>query len=97
MHIAHEVPPLLEIFEFLTQWYRTKLRAIVPNANYFKPIILKFKILIYNSDSKIMFNFCIYGGNIPPVGGGRRNSSGGEIFYREYFQIERLKIRKTNG
>ena len=27
----------------LTQGYRTKLRAIVPNVNYFKPIILKFK------------------------------------------------------
>ena len=47
----------------------TKLRAIVPNRNYYKPIILKFKIFIYNNNSKIMYNFCIYGGNTPPVGG----------------------------
>ena len=41
----------------LTQWNRTKLRAIVPNRNYFKPIILKFKTFIYNSVSKIIYKF----------------------------------------
>ena len=50
----------------LTQWYRTKLCAIVPNRNYFKPIILKFKTFIYNSDSKIIYNFSTYGVNTLP-------------------------------
>ena len=59
----------------LTQWYRTKLRAIVPNRNYFKPIILKFKTFIYNSGSKIIYNCCIYGGNTPPVGGSNPSPS----------------------
>ena len=45
--------------------YRTKLRAIVSNTNYFKPIILKFKMYIYNSNSKITYSFCIHGGNTP--------------------------------
>ena len=49
----------------LTQWYRTKLRAIVPNRNYFKPIISKFKTIIYNSYSKIIHNFCMHAGNTP--------------------------------
>ena len=52
----------------LTHRYRTKLLAIVPNADYFKPTILKFKKFIYNSNSKIMHNFCVYGGNALPVG-----------------------------
>ena len=56
-------------FVSLTLWYRTKLRAIVPNRNYFKPIILKFETFIYNSGSKIICNFCIYGDNTPPAGG----------------------------
>ena len=36
--------------------------------NHFKTIILKFKTFIYNSDSKIIYNFCMYGGNTLPVG-----------------------------
>ena len=46
--------------------YRTKLRAFVLNANYFKPNILKFKTFIYNSNSKIMHNFCMCRSNTPP-------------------------------
>ena len=42
------------------------LRAIVPNTSYFKPNILQFKIFIYNSNSKIMHNFCICRNNTPP-------------------------------
>ena len=50
----------------LTQCYRVKLRAIVPNMNYFKKIILKFKIFVYNSNSnKIICIFSIYGDNNP--------------------------------
>ena len=64
----------------LTQWCRTKLRAIVPNTNYFQPIILKLKTFIYNSDSKIMHNFCSYGGNTPPVGKGKVTLPGKEFF-----------------
>ena len=52
----------------LTQWYITKLLAVVPNTNNFKSIILKFKTLIYDSDCKIIYNFCIHGDNTPPVG-----------------------------
>ena len=37
------------------------------NMNYFKPIIFKFKIFIYNSNNKIIHNFCVNGGNTPPV------------------------------
>ena len=36
----------------LTQWYRKKLRAIVPKTNYLKRIILKFKTFIYNSNRR---------------------------------------------
>ena len=45
----------------LKQWCRTKLRAIVSNTNYFKPFISKFKPIIYNSNSKVIHNFCMYG------------------------------------
>ena len=36
------------------------MRAIVPNRNYFKPIILKFETFIYNSGSKITYNVSKY-------------------------------------
>ena len=39
----------------------------------FKQIILRFKTVIYNSDSKITYNFCMYGGNTQPLGGGGFN------------------------
>ena len=61
MHIAQEDPILFEIFD-LTQLYSTKLRAIVPNTNYLKPIVLRFKTIIHNSISKIICSFCMYGG-----------------------------------
>ena len=50
----------------LTQWYRTKLRAAVPNTNYFKPIILTFKTFIYISNGKIIYNFLYMGVIFPP-------------------------------
>ena len=34
------------------------MRTIVPNTDYFKPIILKFKTNIYSSNCKIIHNFC---------------------------------------
>ena len=34
------------------QIYRMTLRAVVPNTDYFKPIILKFKTFIYNTNTK---------------------------------------------
>ena len=73
---------LFEIFYFFNTVVRIKLRAIVPNRNYFKPIILKFKIFIYNSNNKIIYNFCIHGGNIPPIGEEVAVTPEGEIFYR---------------
>ena len=57
----------------LTQWYRTKLSVIVPNTNYFKPIILKYKTFIYVSNNETVHNFCIYGNNV-------QNTFPGEIF-----------------
>ena len=80
----------------LTRWNRTKLRAIIPNTNYFKPIILRFKIFVYNRNSKTMYNFCICRGNISLVGGSKP-PPGVDIFYRCYFQKESLKIRKTES
>ena len=62
-----------------------KINYRATNTNYFKPILLKFKILIYNSDSKIMYNFCMHRGNTPPQGEGS-NPPGGDYFYREYFR-----------
>ena len=53
----------------LTQRYKTKLRAVVLNTNYFTPIILKSETFIYNRDKKILHNFCMYGCNTRPVGG----------------------------
>ena len=47
----------------------TKLRTIVSITNYFKPTILKFKSFIYNSNSNVVHNFCIHGGNAPPPWG----------------------------
>ena len=38
----------------VTQRYRTKWRAMVPNTNYFKPIILELQTFIYNCNSKII-------------------------------------------
>ena len=72
-----------KFFISLTHWYAAKLRAILPNTNYFKSIILKLKTFIYNSNNKIICNFCIYGGNTPPRMG--NTLSGGETFYCSYF------------
>ena len=92
MSIAREVPMLSSIFIYLTQWYRTKLRAVVPNTNNFKSIILKFKTLIYDSDCKIIYNFCIHGDNTSFVG--EKVTPGVEFFYRWYFQNAHLKYAK---
>ena len=57
-----------KFFISLTHWYRTILRVVVPNTSYLKPIILKFKTLIYNNNGKIIYSFCTHGGFTPPVG-----------------------------
>ena len=50
--------------------------------NYFKPIILKFKIFIYNRNSKIMHNFAYVRAIFPPVaGGGGEYPLSGEKFF----------------
>ena len=51
------------------QQYRIKLRAVVHFANYFRPIILKFETLLYNSNSKIACKFIEYGSILLPYGG----------------------------
>ena len=38
------------------------MRAIAPNTDYFKPIILKFKTFIYNTNSNVIHEFCMHGG-----------------------------------
>ena len=52
----------------LTQQYRIKLRAVVSNTNYFKPIILKLIAFIYNRNSKTIRNFCVSGHTSPVKG-----------------------------
>ena len=72
----------------LTQWYRTKLRAMIPNANYINPIILKFKTFIYKRNCKIIYNFIICGCNTPPKG----------LFFLHWYVYKKcIKIRKTDG
>ena len=44
---------------YWTQRYRAKLRAVVPNTDYFKLIFLKFETPIYCNNRKIMSIFCI--------------------------------------
>ena len=78
----------------LKQWYRAKLCAIVPNADYFEPIILKFITFIYNSNSKITHNFCIYRGNTPPVGGKDVTLSGEKFFTVGIFRKNTSKYVK---
>ena len=53
----------------LTQRCNTKLSAAVSNEEYFESIILKFKTLIYNSNSKRMNNFCTHGCNASTIDG----------------------------
>ena len=67
MLIAQEVQLLFDIFDFFNTVVQGKSRAIVHNTNYFKPFILKFKTFVYNSNSKIIYNFCMNRGNTPPV------------------------------
>ena len=69
----------------LTQCYRTKLHATVPNMIYFKLIIFKFKILIIAIVR--YYNFCMYCSNNPPVGEGVVTSPSleEEISYSWYF------------
>ena len=65
MQIAEKVP-LFEIVDFIIQWFRTKLREIVPNTDFFKPVIIKLKTFIHDSNNKIMcVFFCILVGNAP--------------------------------
>ena len=45
------------------------MRATIRNTNYFKPIILKFKIFIYNSNSKIIYNFVYVGAILAAIRG----------------------------
>ena len=67
VHIIQESLLLFIIFDFFKEKrYRTKLRAIVSNTDYFKPITLKFKTIVYNGKSKIIHNFC--GDNTHPHG-----------------------------
>ena len=41
----------------------TELRASVPNTNYFKLVVFKFKTFVYNSNGKILYKFFIYENN----------------------------------
>ena len=45
-----------------------KIRAIVPDANFFKPIVFKFKTFFLATNSKIMYNLYMHGKNTPPIG-----------------------------
>ena len=78
----------------LTQWYGSKCHAIVPNTDYFKPIILKFKIFIYNSNSKVIYNLCLCGGNILFVREGEVFPTEKEIFNTGIFRKNTSKYAK---
>ena len=80
----------------LTQRYRTNLRAIVPNTDYFKLIILNSEHLFIIAMLRSNKIFVLVGGYTPPVEGGEVTPTGKEIFHRWYFQKEFLKIRKIN-
>ena len=69
MHIAEEVPLFFEILDFFNKWYRTKLRVLAHNADYFIRIIKKLKTCVYNSNSKIMYNLYVRVGITVPLGG----------------------------
>ena len=81
-------------FLFLTQWYSTKLHAIVPNMNYFKPVILKFKTFIYNSNNKIMHNFVYLEATLPPVR--VEVNPQGEFFFLLLVFLERTPQNRQN-
>ena len=51
----------------LIELHRRKLHEIVPNVDYFTPIILKFKTFINNGNKKIIYNFCTLGAMFPSV------------------------------
>ena len=93
MHAVQEVLLLFEIANCPTQQYRTNLRTIVPNVDYFKPIVLKFKTLVYNSISKIIYNFCVCRGNILSVVGSSPPAK--KFFNIGIFRKKALKYVKT--
>ena len=66
INIAQEVPMLFDNFDFLSQWYRTKLPAIVSDPNYFKPIILKLKHLFIIAIVGLCIIFVCMGAILPP-------------------------------
>ena len=76
----------------LTHRYKTKLLAIKLNTNYFKPIILKFKIVICKRNSKIIHNFCTRKDNTRLIGGD--NASGGNFFNISVFRKNASKYAK---
>ena len=41
--------------------------AIVSKADYFELILLKFKKITYNRNSKIIHSFCFFGAVFPPI------------------------------
>ena len=66
----------------------------VPNTSYFKPIILKLETFINNSNSKIMYNFCLHEDNILSVGGGEVKPGGENSFIISTFRKNTLKYAK---
>ena len=83
---------LFEIFIFLTEWSKTKLHAIIPNTDYFKQIILKFKAFLYNSNKKNMHNILLHGSNTLSARGGKYTFRGEKFFYRWYIQKPNIKM-----
>ena len=76
----------------LTQCYRRKLRAIVPNSDYFKPIILKFKHLFIIA-IVISYIIFVYMGAILPQRWGS-NPPGKKFFTVDIFRKNTSKCVK---
>ena len=78
---------------------KDKIVCIVPNTNCFKPVILKFKIYIYNSNSKIIYKLFVC---IGTIGRGEVSAPPGRnflplVFFFFYKKKKNLKLRKTHG
>ena len=65
------------------------VQLVVPNTNYFKRIIFKFKWILYFRSSNIIYIFCMRGGNTPLLGGKFHPP-----YKRDFFFLKTLGISK---
>ena len=68
--------------------------AIVSNTDYIKPISLKFKAFIFNSNNKLIYNFYMCENNIPRRREGSNHSPGEKFFNIGIFKKNTSKYAK---